>query len=152
MGRRGRRQQQEGEEEVGGLGGGTAAGDPAVAVGAAAVAAAADPAPPLVAIRRWVWPPVGAGSLTVVLGWLRRQLRIAVAESGRNRTINHWLFSEDKKCYLNKLPDEVLRYLLLVPFGDVLDDDLGFIDPAVAQQPARALGDNPPVAADREKE
>ena len=54
--------------------------------------------------------------------------------------------------HLYELSDEVLRYLLLVPFGDVLDDDLGFIDPAVAQQPARAVGDNRPVAADREKE
>jgi len=41
--------------------------------------------------------------------------------------------------------DEILTDLLLVPLGDVLDDDLSLLQSAVAQKPARTFRNDPPV-------
>lgn len=47
--------------------------------------------------------------------------------------------------HLDEMLDKIFANLLLVPLGDILDDDLGLFQSAVAQKPARTLGDEPPV-------
>ena len=46
---------------------------------------------------------------------------------------------------LNEVLDKVLTDLLLVPLGDVLDDDLGLLQTSVAQEPSRTFRNEPPV-------
>ena len=46
---------------------------------------------------------------------------------------------------LNEVLDKVLTDLLLVPLGDVLDDDLGLLQTSVAQEPPGTFRNEPPV-------
>jgi hypothetical protein len=47
--------------------------------------------------------------------------------------------------HFDEVLDKVLADFFLVPLGNVLDDDLSLFESAVAQEPAGALGHEPPV-------